>query len=93
VLAKVCQQGSKAIMSDPNSDLVDWLFPVIDGSLEKAQARFHSRSPYTYDDLFKIGKDSVKIYRDTDKDWDYRLEMAPIGSYEQYLEGIYQEED
>jgi hypothetical protein len=93
VLAKVCQQGSKAIMSDPNSDLVDWLFPVIDGSLERSKARFHARSPYTYDDLFKIGKDSVKIYRDTDKDWEYRLEMAPIGSYEQYLEGIDQEEE
>jgi hypothetical protein len=92
VMAKVCQQGSKAIMSDPNSELVDWLFPVIDGSLEKAKARFHNRQPYTYQDLFRIGKDSVKIYRDQDKDWDYRMEMAQIGSYEQYLDGTDQEE-
>jgi hypothetical protein len=86
ISAKVCQQGSKAIMSDPNHDLVDWLLPVIDGSREKSLARFASRIPYTYKDLLQIGKDSVRIHKETGKDWDYRLEMAPIGSFEQFLE-------
>lgn len=93
VSAKVCQQGSKAIMTDPNHDLVDWLFPVIDGSLEKSHARFGERSPYTYSDLLRIGKDAVKFVKEEGKDWHYRMEMAPIGSYERFLEGLDTEED
>jgi hypothetical protein len=93
ISAKVCQQGSKALMSDPNTAIFFWLYELIDGDLGTAQKRAKSRKPYTYDDLIKIGKDSVAISKSHVKGVDYSLELVSIGSFEAFLEGVYMEDE
>lgn len=82
ISAKAVQQGRKALMSDPNKDICAWLFPMIDGSMEAAQGRMGKSMPYTYKDLARIGKDSVRITKLTNDPYaDYELVSAPTGSY------------
>lgn len=86
VSAKVCQQGSKALMSDPNHALCHWLFSTLDGSYSYAESRLSGNMPYTYDDLSKIGKDSVVVRRlQGDEGLRFELEFAPLGSYEEFV--------
>jgi hypothetical protein len=84
VNAKLCQDNSKALMSDPNDALCNWLFRSIDGSLAVAQRRLADQNPYTYNDLATIGKDSVKISRG-EEDGSYFMEMAPCGSFDDFV--------
>jgi hypothetical protein len=84
VSAKVCQAGGKALMSDPNVDLVQWLFTSIDGSMARAEERHESKRPYTYQDLVFIGKDCVEI-RKIESDH-YELRMCPLGEFENFVE-------
>lgn len=86
VMAKLCQDGSKALMSTPNDVLCNWLFASIDGSLETAERRLINHNPYTYEDLRMIGKDSVRVIRTPNGVTEYRLELASIGSFEEFLE-------
>lgn len=86
VLAKLCQDGSKALMSSPNDVLCNWLFASIDGSIEVAERRLSNHNAYTYEDLRTIGKDSVRVIRTPNGITEYRLELAPIGSFEEFLE-------
>ncbi len=85
VSAKVCQQGSKALMSDPNHALCNWLFATLDGSYSYAESRLAKKMPYTYNDLTKIGKDSVVVRRVRGEGYRFELEFAPIGSYEEFV--------
>lgn len=82
VIAKVCQDGSKALMSDPNTALCDWLYRVIDGSSMESQRRYLRGEPYTYSDLQKVGKDAVRIIKLDAEKRRYRLETCDLGSYE-----------
>lgn len=82
ILAKICQQNGKALMSDPNTDLCSWLFSVIDGSFSAAQKRMTTGRTYAYSDLLRIGKDAVVIKKLNNVDADYEISSAPIGSYE-----------
>jgi hypothetical protein len=84
VSAKVCQDGSKALMSDPNTVLCNWLFSTIDGSYSYAESRMPRRKPYTYDDLARVGKDSV-VVRKLDENV-FELEFAPVGSFEEFVD-------
>ena len=87
---KICQQGGKALMSNPNNLLCDWLFRMIDESELQSRKRQMTSKPYTYDDLLRIGKDSVKIYKilnDDDK-YEFYLQPSPIGSYEDFISKI-----
>lgn len=84
VSAKVCQDGSKALMSDPNTVLCNWLFSTIDGSYSYAESRMPRHKPYTYDDLARVGKDSV-VVRKLDENV-FELEFAPVGSFEEFVE-------
>ena len=89
VLASICQEGDKALMSNPNTELCRWLFSTIDGSFEEAERRMGTENnPYTYSDLLAIGKDAVKVRRVSGHSWDYEMESAPIGSYEAFIEGF-----
>ena len=93
VTAKVCQDGSKALMSDPNTALCSWLFSAIDGEYSYAQSRFARRHAYTYEDLARIGKDSVKVTRLDAEGTQFELELAPVGSYEAFVNAELNEED
>lgn len=84
--AKVCQQGSKALMSDPNTELCDWLFGVLDGGSARAQSRMVTRRPYTYEDLEDVGKDSVVVRRSRTAGVDFELSSAQLDAYEQWVD-------
>lgn len=86
VVAKVCQDGSKALMSDPNTLLCNWLFSTIDGSYSYAESRYSRRMPYTYDDLVRVGKDAVRIRKLVADGSRFELEFAPIGSFEEFID-------
>lgn len=74
-VAKVCQQGGKALMTNPNKSLSDWLlrrvFSVEEGEL------------LTYARMNLLGFDSVIVYKDSEDR--YRIDKAPIGSYERFI--------
>lgn len=87
VSAKLCQQNWKALMSDPNDVLINWLYKVIDGSLEKAKKRFDSdhpekNRPYIYDDLLKIGKDAVFVFKNHSNE--FEICFAPLGAFDAF---------
>ena len=83
VSAKICQDGDKALMSDPNIDLCTWLYELIDIDLKISHKRYAEKNPYRYSDLELIGKDSVKVIK---KDNDlFEMAMMPIGSYEKFI--------
>jgi hypothetical protein len=84
IQTKVCQDGRKALMSNPNNALCDWLYRLIDGDSAVAEKRFSSANPYTYQDLEDVSKDSVKITKIGELH--FKLETMPLGSYEDFLE-------
>jgi hypothetical protein len=87
VLAKPCSGKPdlpKSIMTDPNTDLCDWLFKIIDGSEGAAEKRLLEKRPYTYEHLRLIGKDSVKVVKRSDSS--YELSMMPLDSYEKFID-------
>lgn len=73
--AKVCQQNSKALMTNPNKALSDWLlrkvFQVEEGEL------------LTIAKMNELGFDSVVIYKDNNGV--YRIDKAKLDSYEQFI--------
>jgi len=84
--AKICQDGSKALMANPNTDLCKWLFSTIDGSYEISEKRLVESRPYVYSDLELIGKDSVKVTKVTGKPWEFEIQSAALGSYEEFID-------
>lgn len=75
IQAKVCQENGKAIMSNPNSDLGEWLLRKV------------FELPYgkviTYRDLEIYGIDSVIFTKLNDKQ--YKIDFTYIGTYEKLL--------
>ncbi len=72
--AKVCQDGSKALMTNPNSALGKWLLrDVMD--LKEGDL-------LTYEKLQTIGLDAVVVYK-IDNDH-YDIDFTRIGSYEKF---------
>jgi hypothetical protein len=82
---KTCQQDAKALMSNPNHLLCDWLFRLIDESEWTSRKRVIEHRPYTYADLLRIGIDSVKISLASSDKSRYSLEQLPLGSYESFI--------
>lgn len=72
--AKVCQDGSKALMSNPNSALGDWLLRDV-MNLKEGEI-------LTYDKLQAIGLDAVVVYKIDRRHYD--IDFTRIGSYEQF---------
>ena len=90
VSAKVCQQGSKALMSNPNDRLCRWLYRVIDSKFNDHDFdRSPNREPFTYADLQKVGRDSVIVMKDrTSENLMYEIRFAELGSYEEFLDQL-----
>lgn len=74
--AKLCQAGSKALMSNPNLELGKWLLREVMNLKEKELL--------TYDKLQIIGIDSVEVYKVSNKV--YKIDFRPIGSYDEFAE-------
>ena len=72
--ASICQQGGKALMSNPNTDLGDWL---IDDVLKIQEGKI-----VTYKDLEEIGIDSVSVSKIDEQN--YAINFKSIGSYENF---------
>jgi len=83
--AKICQDSGKALMTNPNDLLCDWLFRTIDPefSEKKFEKRFTEKKAYTYFDLIRVGKDSVKISKESINS--YKIEFTVLNSYEKFI--------
>lgn len=80
--AKICQDGEKAIMSNPNSALGKWLLRKV------LHIPLSNTTPLTYDDLERYGIDAVEFrkYHEPGKEPYYKIDFARIGSYEAYIQ-------
>ena len=88
VQAKVCQEGGKALMTNPNFHLGSWLIGVVRPTISQEQFESTSNSMdlITYDDLLRIEKDAVRVLRQRQGDhFLYTIEFAPVGSYEEFI--------
>ena len=74
IQAKICQQDNKAIMSNPNKDLGNWLLRNVFELPEDTLV--------TYEMLQRFGIDSVIFTKNGDRD--YSVDFAEIGTYEQF---------
>lgn len=72
---KVCQEGSKALMSNPNLALGKWLLREVMNIEEKELL--------TYERLQVIGIDSVEVYKITDKV--YKIDFMPLDTYDKFV--------
>lgn len=83
--AKVCQDNSKALMSNPNSALGEWLL--------RGVLNLPEHELLTYRKLEEIGLDSVVIYKTGEGRYD--IDFTRIGSYEEFRDqsGVVAEED
>lgn len=81
--AKVCQDGSKALMTNPNKALADWMLRDV--------LMLQENELLTYDKLKKIGYDSVKITKSTNDD--YFIDFTKLDEYESFVEKIAEAQD
>lgn len=72
---KVCQSGSKALMSNPNTVLGKWILRDV-LNLKEGEL-------VTYEKLQTIGLDTVVVYKIDDEHFD--IDFTHIGSYEDFL--------
>lgn len=90
VQAKVCQDGGKALMSNPNDLLCRWLYKVIDPNFsENNFNKPPQRDPFTYSDLERVGRDSVRVEKKSHDGLDhFEITFAALGSYEDFLASV-----
>lgn len=74
--AKICQDGEKALMSNPNKALGQWLLRDV-LNLKEGQV-------ITYDMLEDLGIDSVRIEKI--EELKYKISFAKVGTYEEFIE-------
>lgn len=74
--AKVCQDGRKALMTNPNSALADWL---LRRSLSVKQGEL-----VTMDRLKLMSFDSVIVSKMSELE--YKMEKAPFGAFQNFME-------
>lgn len=77
IIAKVCQQGNKALMSNPNLDLGKWILRQV-MNLEEGEI-------LTYERLQELNIDSVVIYKENEG---YSINFLELGSYDEFIEEI-----
>jgi hypothetical protein len=74
--AKLCQDGSKALMSNPNAALGKWLLRDV--------LNLKELELLSYDKLEEIGLDSVVIYKTEDGKYD--IDFTNVNSFEDFYE-------
>lgn len=74
--AKVCQDGNKALMSNPNQALGKWILRTV-MNLKEGEL-------LTYEKLEQLGLDSVVIYKEAPLK--YSINFTQIGSYDMFIE-------
>jgi hypothetical protein len=86
--AKLCQSGSKALMTSPNHHLGLWLYKLIDSQPGAQAARIASRTPFGIKDLEALGFDCVRVSKNEEG---YVLEPLEIGGYESWVKTSFNE--
>ena len=74
--AKVCQDGSKALMTNPNEALGQWILRDI--------LKLNEGELLTYKKLEDIGLDAVIIYKIDENN--FQIDFAKVGSYDSFVE-------
>ena len=75
--AKLCQDGAKALMTNPNNALSNWL---LRGLFKLKEGELLTRQKQEI-----LGVDSLIIYKEKDF---YTIDVEPFGAYEQFKEQI-----
>lgn len=73
-MAKVCQDGSKALMSNPNEDLGRWILRDV--------LKLDENEIVTYEKLEQIGIDTVQLNKF--EDGTYEINFRELGTFETY---------
>lgn len=73
--AKLCQDGAKALMTNPNNALADWLLRKL--------LKLSERQLATYQRLEILGFDSVKVTKI--EEGFYKIDVADLNSYEEFI--------
>lgn len=81
--AKLCQENSKALMTNPNNALASWLLRKI--------LKLKEGELLTYDRLKLFGIDAVRVTKINKEN--YKIDFAKINSYENFIDGKNEEED
>ncbi len=76
--AKLCQDGSKALMTNPNEALGQWILRDV-LSLKEGEL-------LTYKKLEDIGLDAVVVYKIDEEN--YQIDFSKIGSYDDFESGF-----
>jgi len=74
--AKVCQEGDKALMTNPNNAMSDWILRKV--------LRLKEQELLDYDILKRVGFDSVKITKMGNED--YLIDFAQLDEYENFIQ-------
>jgi hypothetical protein len=80
---KVCQANNKALMTNPNEALAEWLL--------RTKLELQEGELLTYNRLERLGIDSVIIEKHSDGQ--YSINFTKIGSYEKFIDGVSFEHD
>jgi hypothetical protein len=75
ICAKVCQDNSKALMSQSNRELGEWLLRTI--------LKTKSGQLISYEDMENIGVDSVRVEKLSDEL--FEIDFAKVGAYEEFI--------
>lgn len=74
--AKICQEGRKALMSNPNRALGKWLLRDV--------LNLEEQELLTYERLLEIDTDSVIIYKNNSES--FSIDFLPLDSFEEFEE-------
>lgn len=83
LIAKVCQDSDKALMSNPNKDLGEWLLDQV--------LNLSTDELVTYSHLHDLGIDSVMVRKIEFRK--YEIDFKKIGTYEEFINGEYHEDE
>lgn len=77
--AKICQDNSKALMTNPNKDLGKWILRKV---LKLSEGEI-----LTYNRLQELGIDSVRIAQVdvTGEELIYSIDFCPVGKYDEFV--------
>jgi hypothetical protein len=76
ISVKICQDGSKALMSNPNQDLGKWLLRKL--------LKLKEYELLTYEKLEEVGIDSVEITKIDNEN--FEIDFKKLGSFEEFSE-------
>ena len=85
--AKLCQSGAKALMTNPNHRICEWLFMKMESDIERG-IRYARGKPYSIEDLHREGIGCVKITAAAGNGPQFQMEPLPIGAYEDFIRDL-----